>query len=274
MYIDRIYNIDVNGTAIDTSSICSYDYDNLKRVKSMLIALTDITDSSSEKYTYSYNANDTLPFKTEYYEKRYFPPSPSFPNGTYSTRITIIYHFFDNAGRNNNDSMTNSTGQVFGVSNFSYAGNKIFGYYTDIVPTGMTPRERIDTATLDAFGNIVNSKQYGKNSFATTWRLVSVSNFTYDDKPSPFARLSNFKTFGIFPSGETLFGQLPQLNNRVSQNEQTTILNPPFPPFQTLYAFNTINTHRPNGLLKQVNFSFISPVIPNPGKVVFTYKNL
>jgi hypothetical protein len=276
IYIDKIYYLKVNGSNIDTSGIWSYEYDNLKRVKSMLVASTDLTDSSGKKFFYSYYASDTLPFKTEYYEKSFSPPPPGFPGSTYRTDTTITYHFFDNIGRNSKDSIITLFGQGprYAVTNFSYTANKIIGYYSNIVPTGITPTEQKDTAITDANGNVIESKRYSKDFNTNIWQLVSVSNFTYDNKISPFSRLSNFKTFGIFASGETLFGQLPQINNRITQNEQITILNPPFPPFQTLYAFNATNTYRLNGLLKEVNFSFISPVIPNPGKAVFTYKNL
>jgi hypothetical protein len=80
---------------------------------------------------------------------------------------------------------------------------------------------RRDTAILDAGGNVISN--ISRRGTAYVYR----STVTYDNHPSPFIKLSNAKTFALFPTGETLFMEMPQKNNRLKILETSTLNNQP-----------------------------------------------
>lgn len=213
-YLSRFFYIYADPSGIDTTDNWIYSYDNLKRVTSLVDSTPDLAPIYlQEAYRYSYNGTDTVPYKTTHY---YY---------SLVEKDTIeIWHYFDAGGKKGRDSfITRSLNTSLSVPTYSvntdvsryiYNGNTIFG-----IKYSPTTVLATDTATLDANGNLVsNTKLRGSQKI--------ISTATFDNHPSPFTHLSNFKTFMIFPSGETFLEEFPQQNNLLHMYEVSTGINP------------------------------------------------
>jgi len=256
IYIDKIYAVSISGA--DTGVIWTYNYDNLKRVTSMIIDYP--YNNENVKYFYYYNNSDILPFKSIIY--RTFEDG----SGGFTTDSIITFHFYNSSGKNIKDSVIRS---YYTIYTYSYNSNMIYGASQSTI-SGVVMPYRIDTATLDTNGDIVSSKRYFyiNSSSGGEWELSSISNFTYDNHRSPFAILSNFKTFGVFPSGETLYFELPHNNVPSSQHETNSLST-----FPNDYSYDWINSYTTDGRLKEV--LGVNPNDPlDTGKWIFTYKAL
>lgn len=279
-YLSKIYGISISGPLSDTGIIYTYNYDNLKRVVSINGLSKDLYNYTQISYTYYYNNSDTVPFKS-----RAVSISANDPAQTMLRHdTTITWHFFDNTGRNTRDSMIHSVGNpsvpvpyysTLEIRNYSYGSGKIYGYrsFTGIYvpnPSYVFPDQK-DTANIDALGNVTSNKAYRFNTISSQFELETTSAFTYDSKQSPFSRLSNFKTFGVFPSGETLFMELPQYSNHVTQNEVHSLS---MGGGGVHFDFSYTNLYNTNGLIKQSDVNEQPPVPSNYMKISYTYIHL
>lgn len=261
-YIDKIYQVDITGGVYDTVGIWLYNYDNLKRVQSMVLQSIDPTITDGIVYTYFYNNQDTIPYKTVIIETA----------SNIADTITH-FHFWDTNGRNLKDSSIYGNGgnSYYTVRSYSYGNNMIYGLqYSDLSGPGINLILK-DTASTDNFGNILQCTKYYFNTSTNTWDSTSITNFTYDAFKSPFSILSNFKTFRVFPSGETLYEELPAVNNFVSQTEVNSI-ETGNPNTNTYTYTNTYNTK--NQLKQLVIHGLYSSSTPDDSKLIFTYKHL
>ena len=276
-YIAKIYEIEVNGTVADTVDIAVYNYDNLKRVVSIIRSSFNLYYYPSITYTYLYNAADTLPYRSTFISKSAYDAAQT--QFYYDT--VVSYHNYDNFGKNIKDSMIHSAYYIMSpvpytvnseVRNYSYGTGKIFGLtaYFTIFPSGTSSGDDKDTAITDATGNIIDNKIYRFNPSNSLFELDATSNFTFDTKASPFSRLSNFKTYGVFPSGETLFYEFPQYFNRLTQNEHHSFSGGSGTYFNSTYS----NSYNSNGLLKEVLIYDVPPFPSTYGKESFIYKSL
>lgn len=189
----------------------------------MTDSLTDITATNPfNAFVYYYNGNDTLAYKTRLYT-----------NDFSYTDTTITFHFYDNLGRKIKDSTLKSysTFPIINyykdtiVSTYSYAPGKIYGI-TNWSAGSSASASYKDTATLDARGNLVNNRRYRLVSGPpANYELYVTSNITYNNGVSPFAKLSNFKTYIVFPFGETFYSEFAQHNN-ITQIDENTIFGP------------------------------------------------
>jgi hypothetical protein len=209
-YLSKIYDIAIDGGIADTFNITTYTYDANKRVIRMRVLSTSISDPEFEDQQYFYNGSDTLPFKAIFFSGGH--------GATFQLDTTISYFYFNSLGQRIKDSviqMNNGARLTYSLYYYQYAGDKIFGFAKDssVDFSGSFVNRIFDTATvLD--GNIVFNVKH--DDYART----IVSSFSYDHQPSPFAKLSNFKTYSIFPFGETLYDQMPQINNRLKAREE------------------------------------------------------
>lgn len=267
-YLSKIYLIGDAGVSNDTLDIKTYNYDNLKRVVSLVDTSKDLYNVLQQSYYYYYHNTDTLPYKTVLYEVHAYDPANTMLEHDTTTR----FHLFDNAGRNIQDSVITAKsnhysggGYYYNVSihSYSYAPDKIYGNrHTLLLPGSYPVPDRKDTASLDAAGNIIHNVSWSYNMITSSWDLLYTSDFTYDTKPSPFSLLSNFKTFGVFPNGETFLTELPQRNNRLTQNEYLS------------YDYTYVNTYNSLSLVKDIK-AYPQPVnTSNFDKVILTYKAL
>ncbi len=231
-YLDKIYLIQNSGSINDTFGKITVTYDNLKRV----ISLVDSIPGQNlwrvwAVNTFHYNADDTLPYKDVYYD---FESAIAFNNPLLVDTITT-FHTYNSSGKNIVDStiskFTNDTYSSKEIKTYQYNAAKIYGQISTTILTGNYPFQTLpptlrDSAITDGFGNILNCKTYIVNNNSTTLNLSST--FTYDSNPNPIARLTNFRTLGVLPFGETFEDIRQSKNNRLiaietdSNNQITT----------------------------------------------------
>ena len=221
-YLSKIYSIYYDASGRDSSSR-TYSYDNLKRVIAMTDSLTDPAATNPfNAFVYYYNGNDTLPYKTRLYV-----------NDFSYTDTTITYHFYNNLGRKIKDSALRSynTFPIINyykdtiVSSYSYAPGKIYGI-TNYSSGSSASASYKDTASVDARGNLLSNKRYRLVAGPpASYELYVTSNITYNNGLSPFAKLSNFKSYIVFPFGETFYNEFAQ-NNNITQIDEYTIFGP------------------------------------------------
>lgn len=258
-YLDKIYTLFDNGGGIDTQGITTVKYDNLKRV----VSLNDSTLTPAGPVYFSftgyyYNGADTVPVR-----------SVAITDGSAGYIDTITTYFnYDAQNRKLYDSIVRrSTNLAVGmvsiqerVTNYSYASGKIYGQSrsTPIDPAGPTTLTR-DTAEINANGDITTNRKYVFDG--TNYILNITSNFTYDNNPSPFSRLSNFLAHRQFPNGETLVTEYAGYKNILSQNE--VIVSP-----SNTFSPSSIYTYNPNGLPSSQRVDLFQE------QFIFTYKAL
>ena len=237
-YLDKMYDVYDIGSGLDTQFISTINYDNTKRVTSIIDSV--LNGSNMEYYgsiVYSYNGSDTVPYKTDEKWKDV--------GGFGSADTTITFHFYDSQNKKTRDSSvkihSNLSGTFYDkkiiVVNYSYSTGKLFGQtiLTPVFPVGGSIELYRDTADLNSAGDITMNKKYVFNG--TDYDLKGIANFTYDAFPNPFAKLSNFQSHREFPNGETLLlYECFSHTNRISQYEET--YDNPNPP----YIFSVSNT--------------------------------
>ncbi|MFT3910508.1 MAG: hypothetical protein QM737_13870 [Ferruginibacter sp.] len=216
-YLSRIsfYSNDGSGTEV-LDGTTTYVFDNQKRVTKKIDS--SLVGSSAsfvlwQTTEYFYNGNDTLPFK----EVIIGNPAAQIEYDT-----TISYFTYNSAGlliRDTGFYVSHGTGYFAVNSNqtFTYSGTMITGRMDATITqtSGSYTETRIDTAQTDANGNIIhNIKHKGIENINST--------ITWDNHPSPFSKLSNFRSSFIFPFGETFFYEMPQYNNRLHITEVQT----------------------------------------------------
>lgn len=256
-YLSKMYEIGIERGVTDTVEIWTYTYDANKRVIHLSDSSSVIGANYLASWQYFYYGNDTIPYKSTY--------TVQGP-GYISTDSLITYFYYNASGQRIKDSVINQNGAVndYTKNFYQYLPGKIYGLTKDSTYNGFAYVVYLtfDSATI-INGNIVNNK---RNFNYSADSVISI--FTYDDKPAPFAKLSNFKTFEIFPFGETFFYEMPQNNNRLKANEYSS---------GTGYLFEEDFTgkyiYKPNGYPSQIYY-------PDPAdpaliyKISFVYKAL
>jgi hypothetical protein len=263
-YLSRYYFLydDGSGTAVLEGST-SYSYDNLKRVTIMLDST--IYNSSGNllpfsRAEYFYNGNDLLPYKAV---------TTTHPDSNPEYDTLVSFYTYNSAGKVIADSTlsaTHSSGYDYYTKFIrSYQYNGSTATSSVVVTTtnsgGTSTSTMSDNAQLDQNGNITqNTKNRGTD--------VIQSTITWDNKPSPFAKLSNFQTFAIFPSGETFFYEMPKTNNRLHITETTTGSSPHF------YEEDFTNKFTYNADGYPVQILDNDPTTPGAySKVIFEYRS-
>ncbi len=224
-YLDRIIYTTTVGSITDTSFTQIYQYDASKRVVSLTDSIKP-TISTSENFTikYFYNGNDTLPFK-----KIEIGTTLSTTPFINNRDTSIFFYQYSTTGIKIKDSIlkffhhinVNGSGNDYvdfykEVIIYQYASSIIYGHtinkllYSNTSTNVGTSLHIYDTATTDFSGNLITNKKYDSANV-----LFLTSTFTYDNKPNPFARLSNYKTISVFPSGETFINEMQAKNNRL-----------------------------------------------------------
>ena len=268
-YLYKMYYIEDDGIAIDTTDIYTYMLDDLKRVTQLIDSSDDNTSQLLLPYNltqYYYHGSDTLPYK-------YLQTAA--PDNLWDFDTSSIFFTYNNAGLVISDSFNSIDHGISGdyfnmaVGTYQYSGNMIFGS-KNIVDrqNGNTANytER-DTAQTDANGNIISNIRRRETSVST----VGYSTITWDNNPSPFAKLSNFRTVGIFPFGETFFNELPGKNNRLHITEHK--ISNGGSPFDYEEDLTGKYTYNASGYPTQI----IDTDPSTPGviyKIIFVYKSL
>lgn len=233
-YLDKIYFIDsVNGIK-DTFQYYKYQYDNTKRVTNLTgYYVWNNVFEKLEEHEYYYIGSDTLPYKSI---SLYFEFANEYSNPAIID-TTITFHFYNNLGKKLKDSVLNVEHYTLGgpvyfkswkeINQYQYTSNAIYNLNTNTTlnsnqPFSTDPQIFLDTALLDVKGNIVSYKRnFINNNISMPERIGS---FTYDDKPSPFEKLSNFRALSVFPTGETFIEIMQSVNNRLKVYEENVYL--------------------------------------------------
>jgi hypothetical protein len=250
-YLSKIYWIDYSSSANIKTLTRTYKYDLNKRV----IAYYDSTQFGEiAKALYYYTNAEDLPFKSVVAVYSPFPKHYASWGG-----IDTTYFFYVNNKRNYDSVIrvavirTPNVGKTILVTNYSYGSNKIFAigseknFYTN--GTIITQFSKRDTAMLSLNGRIDSTISYIREINGTQKDTIK-SSFRYDDKPSPFAYLSNNVTGNIFGSQNIYFDQYFQINNRVS----TFIIKKSAYNIPTIFRddYDGQHVYNPNGTLKKI----------------------
>jgi hypothetical protein len=271
-YLSKIYEIENDGITVDTVGLFTYFYDASKRVT----LLTDSSLSNSgvlfvrKKQQYFYNGTDTLPYKSIMEE------TDGFGSQTYTT---TTFFYYNAAGQKTGDSaimplppFAAPLESYVRVNSYQYTTGEIYGtgisrsIYTGSPAT--TDYISKDTAKLDARGNVIKNTKI-KAAPGSLLADTTISVMTYDGNPSPFAKLSNYKAYIVFPFGETFFHEYVQKNNRLRMTENIS------GTFSSTFNedFTGFYSYRPDGYPKGV---FIPDSLIPTGyyKIVYVYTAL
>jgi hypothetical protein len=259
-YLDKIYSIENDGTGPDTA-VSVYTYDAAKRVVNLHTSYEPVSGTGEfEDYKYFYNNNDTLPYKSVYISHQ----NPAVLNDT-----TTTFFQYNSQAKRIKDSVIRqglSSGFRHGpIRDYQYSGNKIYSDRIDTIDNG-TSFSLVhirDTATV-LNNNVISNIHREEGSAHSVSSVI-----TWDNMPSPFAKLSNFKTFAVVPTGETFLSEMPQDNNRLhitetgySSGVQTYVYEE---NFTGGYIYKT------NGYPKEINGTDGTGTTI---KIIFVYKTL
>ncbi len=289
VYLDKYYFIESETIGVDTASKVYYQYDNLKRV----ITIIDTSNEPNvpfpiwfDKTNYFYNGSDTLPYKEIAYIDVVGGPSP---------RKDTINRFFtydingqlvlDSTIKSSKGISTIGGNTIFAVTKYiykySYSANKIFnfGQVTNLQnPNGIGLQyTTIDTATLDATGNVLSVNSMSINNTMNTPPSFVWTNFIYDNKPSPISNQNIKKLYTYNYLGDKYYnietGFTP-FNNILKINQSYTLfVNGNTSLYFRDYDYSNIYTYYPNGF---PSFTFINYPAPPAysSKQIFIYKAL
>lgn len=269
IYLSKIYLVDSTAAGEDTTDRWTWFYDSQRRV----VRITDTLSISAggnndieELCEYYYAGTDTVPFRSMRLTGLNLPDT------------SITWHTYLPNGKKLKDSVWTNSNASFPlpayttVTNYSYNTSKVYGTtFSDIA--GVFEMNAIDTATLDADGNVLSSRRYYKEPISGTFILSGTSTIKYDNHPSPFSLLSNKKAYPVFPDYETL---LYVTNEYVQNNNILLIQQESRYPFLSTYESEDLTntfTYNPNGY---PSFSrYTDPSVPGEAvKIIFKYRNL
>ncbi len=232
IYIESIVELDsTSATDQDTVYIVRYQYDVAKRVAAKRTYWDDGGGLAlMDEQLYTYNGTDTLPASSKLYTYDFIG------GGAYHKDTTTIWYTYssgklvkdssiyisEHASTSPTDTIVttyNYTPLQVTSSRFARTGNRFDPSDYDVYITK-------DVAVLDSRGNVISSKEYetfviSSKEYETfdggaTWDLLNTTDFTYDTKPSPFSRLSNFKTLQVVAPAEAWYDEMQTPNNRIS----------------------------------------------------------
>lgn len=180
-YLDKITIYDSSFGNYNVIRVIAYKYDVQRRVTSIIDSSEDNGLKPQKHWEYYYNGNDTIPYKSKYY--RY---------GTASD-TEIVYHYYDANLRRVKDSIIQISGgsQDETITTYTYTGNNIYSLHQNFSGVPYT-----DTTHIDSRGNIIYSvREFGGDEFI----------YEFDNHPSPFVRLSNFRALTLYLYGEEFY---------------------------------------------------------------------
>lgn len=213
-YLDKIFFLEDNGSGFDTFLTSTFYYDNLKRntrIKTVPISPIDI----DYDYTFSYSGSEMKPFQTTNYQM-----------STEDHDTIIRYHSYNASGKLARDSgfyyhhdlNVNVDFSERFVRTYVYSGNMLFSDYqtTFLPPSPPQSHTEYDTCTLDNRGNIIATRHY--YLFNGTSLEQYSSDYSYDNKLSPYIKLSSLLSRKEIPDGDSFFEEY-SFNNMISSNE-------------------------------------------------------
>lgn len=215
-YLSVIYDIFQNGAIVDTVASMTYFYDANKRVSKLKDSVWNPTiDYKTETTIYFYHGTDTLPYRST---------QTTVWVAARPDEIINSFYFYNAAGLRVKDSVIAPSYHYVALQQYQpdkIISSRVDSFFSPPAYNFFYKENRKDTATLDANGNVIsNISRHGTTE-------IYRSTVTYDNHPTPSAKLSNAKTLALFPTGETLFMEMSQKNNRLKIVETYTLNNQP-----------------------------------------------
>ncbi len=201
IYLSKVETViyDNATNALTDSSTYFFTYDNLKRVTKY--GGIDYNVSPLPNYVYFfYNGSNVNPYKDSI-------------NAV--TDIYIHYYNYNAANKLTYDSFISK--DLSGVNmqtliyKYSYSGNKIYNQTS----TSSASYNTLDTATLDANGNIIDQLRWVGYLPPVSPAKVYVMNYNYDTKKNPYLNV-NVRNTSIFMSDGILSSSAITPNNTLS----------------------------------------------------------
>ena len=229
-YLDKIIYTSTIGNITDTTFTQIYEYDASKRIVSLMDSIKS-TNSTYENFRikYFYNGNDTLPFKkiaigtllsttptinsnrdTSFFFYQYSAIGVKIKDSI----LRFVHHLNINGSGNDFIEFSKKIIVYQNVSNIIYGKTTETIFFNNTNTNVGIPSNIYDTALINISGNLILNKKYDDANL-----LFLTSTFTYDNNPNPFAKLSNYKTITVFPSGESFVDEMQAKNNRLNAIE-------------------------------------------------------
>ena len=247
-YLDKILIAEDTLGGFD-STFLIFNYDVLKRLKSVSSQSVSNPIDSGVFLNFLYNSNDTLPFK--------IIEGDSLP-------IVTDYFCYYNNGKLIKDSTydySNPITPYYHVSNYTYnSTNSIINNGWNIWYINQTPTisYRRDTFLLDSRANIVSSRFYSSNNATQNYFYVETVNRNYDNMKNPFLKVNSYNIYNFISTRNS------PINNILSENNSSMIMS-------NNYNSNFTNSYYSNGFLKKQIRT--STNVPNASFTYF-YKSL
>lgn len=203
-YLDKVYYVDSTSVVKDTFRIVAYVYDGQKRVVK-IIDSSDVGPSfeilPESSYEYYYNGADTIPYKSLY--QKYSWASTTSP----AIDSQTIFHFYDASLNRIKDSVSSYTSN--GTDNW-YIRTYVHAASSITEVREVAPGVFENTTTrLDSRGNMILGEAEPDGIF----------QYEFDNHPSPFAKLSNFRALEIWLDVESVTDfYLLKNNNNFTKN--------------------------------------------------------
>lgn len=257
-YLHKIYYLIKNaGGTYDTAVISTVNYDNQKRVVSVL-EQQQLNGYGINDHYYYYNGNDSLPFKSRHAQT-------DLVIGENDT--VIIQHTYNTLGQKIKDSanivyhnpqiippVPPSHGII--VSRYSYGAGRIYGESVHFDSANLPTEYYRDTAVLNAANNVTSYTTY--YNFQGSYFPVKTYAYEYDNKLNPFAKSGLHKVQRYFEDDYYRFYE--------SQGQQnvTKVILDGLTEHQSSYSYNS------SGLpIMQIGLSNSDEF-----KIIYTYKVL
>jgi hypothetical protein len=232
IYLNKLVVLDTTlPVGMDTVHKKFFQYDNLKRIKSIFSYFVGIMDSS--RHEFFYQGNDTLPFRIVDHSIE------DHGAGFFHYVDTIYFNYADGMVRKDSVLSWNlTTGDIVGgpgVNEFTISGNtvkRISRYYG--VFSGSYVLGGSDTANFDvtnSAGNLTAHTTPGSSEFVFV-------QATYDTKPNPMAKVYRVK-YPVFDSYLTV-DWFTQKNNPLQVQYQVDHFSP-IEKEQYTYIYRTDN---------------------------------
>jgi hypothetical protein len=184
-YLQKFIYLDTTlATGIDTSDVFEFSYDAQKRLSGYVHMLYNpgVTGTgrfrSRNSYTYSYQSNDTLPYRV--IEDKFY-----FANPANNGRDTV-YHFYQNG-----NIVKDSIGNASEYATYTFA--KLSPTRTRVAFAVYRAPSIVHRDTMYSFtnwqnGNVIQEIDSAKNPITGIYRISDI-NVSYDSKPNPFKKL-------------------------------------------------------------------------------------
>jgi hypothetical protein len=232
-FLDYIYDLEKNPitNTFDTTYKQTYYYDSNKRViKIYENFYSTSTVNHFIETSFFYTSNDTLPYKSIVNDK-----ISALPDQSVSER----FHFYNAQGKKIKDSILkiSSINSDTIVSSYTYGNNSI-NKITVFKQLGGFQYIAKDSAIINSLGNVINARNFrALNPNSIVPEFYRETNYTYDDKPSPYYKLSCSKAFDILPPVDETF--LMQCPNNITSIKTTPQTFADIMDVKNTYIYNT-----------------------------------